>query len=127
MGGYGALHLGMKYHSIFSGISAHSSITDLADFQTFIDENYRDFLSSTVMEESAIINLAKKYREHLPPLRLDCGDQDRLIESNRRLHYELTDAKIDHIYEEFAGIHNYEYWTKHIANSFAFFQHLLNS
>jgi enterochelin esterase-like enzyme len=50
---------------------------------------------------------------------------DRLIESNRKLHQQLSDAEIEHIYEEFEGIHNYEYWTKHIADSFAFFQELL--
>lgn len=35
MGGFGALRLGMKFHDIFSGISAHSAITDLDDYQTF--------------------------------------------------------------------------------------------
>ncbi|MBK8503905.1 MAG: prolyl oligopeptidase family serine peptidase [Saprospiraceae bacterium] len=125
MGGYGALRLGMKYHEIFKGISAHSSITDLDDLQTFIDEDSRGPLSDDTIRQSAILTNAIKYQATLPPLRFDCGADDRLIESNRKLHQQLSDAGIEHIHEEFEGIHNYEYWTKHIADSFAYFQQFL--
>lgn len=124
MGGYGALRLGMKYHEIFDGISAHSAITDLDDLQTFIEEDSRAVLAAETIAASAIITNAVKYRDHVPPIRLDCGNEDRLIESNRRLHRQLNDAGIQHCYEEFEGVHNYEYWTKHIEDSFHFFQRL---
>jgi enterochelin esterase-like enzyme len=125
MGGYGALRLGMKYHKIFHGISAHSSITDLDDLQTFIDEDSRISLSDDTIKRSAIITNAVQYRKTLPPLRFDCGVNDRLIQSNRKLHQQLSDAEIGHIYQEFEGIHDYDYWTKHIADTFAYFQHLI--
>ncbi|NND33525.1 MAG: prolyl oligopeptidase family serine peptidase, partial [Saprospiraceae bacterium] len=86
MGGYGALRLGIKYHQIFSGISAHSSITDLDDFQTFIEEDIRSKISEQTIHESSVVYNALKYRDHLPPLRFDCGVEDQLIESNRSLH-----------------------------------------
>ena len=125
MGGYGALRLGIKYHRIFHSISAHSSITDLDDLQTFIDEDSKRPLSDETINQSAIIANAIQYRDTLPPLRFDCGKDDRLIESNRKLHQQLNTAKIKHVYQEFEGIHNYEYWSKHIADSFAYFQQLL--
>lgn len=122
MGGYGALRLGIKYHNIFAGISAHSAITDLDDLQTFIDEDIRTYLTSDTIKESTIIGSAIKYRDFLPPIRIDCGADDRLIESNRRLHRQLNEAGIHHLYEEFEGMHNYAYWSRHIGDSFAFFQ-----
>jgi enterochelin esterase-like enzyme len=124
MGGYGALHLGMKHHYFFSGISAHSSITDLNDLQTFIDEDIRQCLTKETIESSSIIDHAKKYRNNLPPLRFDCGTDDQLLDSNRRLHQALTEQKIDHLYQEFSGAHTYEYWTKHIEDSLIFFNSL---
>ncbi|MCB0670195.1 MAG: prolyl oligopeptidase family serine peptidase [Saprospiraceae bacterium] len=125
MGGYGALRLGMIYPDLFSGISAHSAITDLQDYQTFIDEDFHNYLSPELIEGASILDIAILNRSHLPPFRFDCGDQDRLIESNRRLNRQLTDAGIPHDYREFPGIHNYEYWTEHIADSISFFSKLM--
>ncbi|MCB0689486.1 MAG: prolyl oligopeptidase family serine peptidase, partial [Saprospiraceae bacterium] len=126
MGGYGALHLGIKHHQLFDGISAHSAITDLSDFQSFIDEQHQTFISPKNIQEARIIDYAQKFKENIPPLRFDCGVEDRLIESNRKLHKQLEQDQIDHKYEEFSGSHNYEYWTTHISRSFSFFQEIIN-
>ncbi len=124
MGGYGALRLGMKYPEKFAGISAHSAITNLDDLQSFIEENIRSKLSEEIIKKSSVISNAIAHRSNLPPLRMDCGTSDPLITSNRRLHEELNNAQINHLYEEFKGEHNYEYWTKHLRDSIEFFSSL---
>jgi enterochelin esterase-like enzyme len=57
----------------------------------------------------------------LPPLRLDCGRDDFLIEANRALHQRLHRAGIAHLYEEFPGGHDWSYWSRHLEDTLLFF------
>ena len=60
-------------------------------------------------------------KESLPPVRFDCGKDDLLIEHNRKLHKKLKNANINHIYQEFEGAHEWEYWQEHIKETLLFF------
>ena len=62
---------------------------------------------------------------HLPSIRFDCGKEDSLIEENRKLHQNLLHHGIDHIYEEFGGGHNWDYWGKNIVETLLFFNRLI--
>lgn len=120
MGGYGALRLGAKYTELYSGISAHSSITDFPQLAKFIDyelENYK----IAAQEERSALGWLLQNRGTLPPIRFDCGRDDLLIEENRELHRELTAANIPHDYDEFEGEHNWDYWTVHLRDTLKFF------
>ena len=66
--------------------------------------------------------MMKSHRAKLPPVRFDCGKEDLLIEPNRKLHTQLTEAGIAHTYEEFDGIHEWKYWEDHLADSLLFFE-----
>ncbi len=120
MGGFGALRLGVKYAENFRAISAHSAITDLKQMPLFVEEPLDRYLQEETSENSVWRMIAKN-NGSLPKLRFDCGTEDQLIKYNRTLHQQLSDAGIDHIYEEFGGGHEWEYWGQHIKDSLLFF------
>ena len=125
MGGYGALRLGAKYPNHFRGISALSSITNFEDWQRFMIE---DIAKMTVPEsEQSVFHFLSKNKAQLPPFRFDCGTEDLLLSSNRKLHEALLNAEIEHSYEEFPGGHEWSYWEAGLERSLLFFEALLNT
>ena len=120
MGGYGALRLGALHPELFSGISAHSSISDAMQMQGFVEETTAQF-DLVDGHPLQVLDCLKMNAHRLPPLRFDCGSDDRLIEYNRTLHRELESAGIPHTYEEFPGAHTWEYWHEHLADSLRLF------
>jgi len=123
MGGYGALRLGAKHAGKVRGISAHSAVTDISDFALFMDTDPLDFLSGPT-RDADIIYWLEQNKDTLPPIRLDCGTQDRLISSNRLFHTTLDARGIAHAYEEFQGGHNWTYWRENFYRSLRFFDNL---
>lgn len=123
MGGYGALRLGAKYGHRFKAISAHSSITDIVQMEQFIEEPINKFRPDA--GEENVFNVVSAHKENLPPLRFDCGTEDLLIDANRLLHQQLTQASIIHTYEEFEGAHEWSYWERHLIDSLLFFNSYL--
>jgi putative tributyrin esterase len=119
MGGYGALHLGAKYPTKFRAFSGHSSITDLAQLEGFL-EDFEGFSTEVQSQESVLESLLKN-KVSLSPFRFDCGREDILIDHNRLLHQALTKHQIPHQYQEFSGGHEWPYWEKHVADSLCFF------
>jgi putative tributyrin esterase len=123
MGGYGALRLGAKYPQQFRAISAHSAITAAAQFSQFV----RDMSAIEAVDEHDRDPLywLDRHRTQLPPLRLDCGLEDALLENNRELHRALTEKAIPHTFEIFPGGHDWGYWQQHLADSLLFFEKVL--
>lgn len=110
MGGFGAR---------FRGISAHSSITKLEHFEDFVEESIDCYRA--VEKEPNALSAILQYRDTLPPLRFDCGEQDSLLRANRDLHRALEEAKIAHSYQEFPGGHEWPYWEVQLEESLRFF------
>lgn len=125
MGGYGTLRLGALNARRYTALSAHSSVTDTADLQSFIlaGSDMFDLVEDAPL--SALDCLAS-HASRLPPLRFDCGLSDPLLASNRRLHQSLLDAGVPHLYEEFPGGHDWDYWRTHLAGSLRFFASVLS-
>jgi enterochelin esterase-like enzyme len=124
MGGYGALRLGMKYASRIQGISAHSSITKVEQLSQFIPFPAKSFQYAGKAEVD-LLHWAKMNKEHLPPIRFDCGTDDPLVQANRELDEALTHLGVPHVYEEFPGGHDWPYWTQHVRQTLAFCQRVL--
>ena len=124
MGGYGAMRLGMKYASRVQGISAHSSITQVAQLSQFIPFPVQAFQYAGEADTD-LLHWARTNLDHLPPLRFDCGTEDPLIEANRELHRALVRMSIPHDYQEFPGGHDWPYWTQHVCNTLAFCKRVL--
>jgi len=122
MGGYGAIRIGTLYSEIYRGISAHSSLTNVSELQDFVVENWSKGLKNQNFD--ALIDLIKRHRKTLPPLRFDCGKADGLFKANELLHQQLTEVKVSHQFEVFEGRHSWEYWSKYIQQTFHFFEKL---
>lgn len=119
MGGYGALLLGARFPTKFAAISGHSSITKLEQITQFVEEPLSEYSKYTALPN--VIDIIKLNRDRLPALRFDCGVADSLIEPNRLLHRQLEELNISHVYQEFAGGHEWVYWQTHLSKTFQFF------
>ena len=119
MGGFGAIRLGAKYSHFFSGISAHSSATEFSLLDQFMEGDVWSKLDPDKDDYSPIYWL-KKNKDSLPPFRFDCGVDDFLLDGNRELTKQLSEAGIDHIYEEFPGEHTWDYWQQHLKDTLSF-------
>lgn len=120
MGGYGALRLGAKYADRVAGIAAHSSVTSLADLETFLKGLPHGHEAAGV-DEADVMHWAKRTGDAMPPLRMDCGVADDLLESNRTLAAQLRAGGVTLDYAEFPGGHEWPYWAEHVRETFAFF------
>lgn len=112
MGGWGALHLGLKHHERFSSIWAHSS-------KIYWKENEAD---PTMLAEPGDLDLMSRV-ERLqaagtsPVVTFDCGVDDFLIDENRAFHAHLDQIGFDHTYREHPGAHTWDYWDDHVREA----------
>jgi putative tributyrin esterase len=119
MGGFGAMHLGGKYPDRYRAIAAHSSCTNIAQLAEFTPDDRSDCsMAETDTDAFAALSSAGSA---LPPLRIDCGTEDPLLDHNRILHSQLNDAKIPHIYTEYPGGHEWPYWRARVNETLAYF------
>ena len=123
MGGFGALKIGCRYHQLFKAVSVHSSIINIDQLPLFVEEDIDQYRQADKTGEDCLETIIK-YKNHLPPLRFDCGTGDELIFYNRQLHQQLQKAGIDHVYEEFPGGHQWSYWQQQVKNTLLFFASL---
>ena len=65
MGGFGALRLGVKHSDKFKAVSAHSSITDIAQMPLFVEESMDNYKQKDVHENS-VLGAIKKRKANLP-------------------------------------------------------------
>ncbi|MES2795634.1 MAG: alpha/beta hydrolase-fold protein [Bacteroidota bacterium] len=119
MGGYGAMRLGAKYPEKFKAFSGLSSITEFSQMKLFV-EDFEKLKVSVILETSVLREILNN-RTQLAPFRFDCGSDDLLIEANRKLHFDLLEKNVPHIYKENEGGHTWEYWSEHIKETLLFF------
>lgn len=124
MGGFGALRIGAKYGYKFKGMSGLSPITSLPQLKLFVQESLKSYVQQDVVNEDLLATF-KNYHYQLPATRFDCGSSDLLIKYNRELHQKMDREGIAHVYEEYTGGHDWNYWSEHIISSFRFFAGLL--
>src|SRR5262249_27768348 len=58
-------------------------------------------------------------RDKLPHICIDCGTEDRLIESNQAFLKVLMENKIPFTYAQSGGGHTGPYWTREVGHSMA--------
>jgi hypothetical protein len=61
----------------------------------------------------------KTPKDKLPHIYLDCGTEDRLIESQRAFVKLLDENKVAYTSGESAGAHNGQYWSRAVGISMA--------
>ena len=123
MGGFGALRLGAKYAARIGGISAHSPVTRLADLMQHVQQPLKEYLAAG-KRDTDILYWMRRNRAQLPPIRIDCGTEDALLDGNRAFHEALVKDRISHTYEEHPGGHDWVYWQQHVRATLRFVSRL---
>jgi S-formylglutathione hydrolase FrmB len=128
MGGYGAVKIGLKHHEMFASVNSHSGALAILR-EPFDGENIRDIGDELTRifgkaprggSEDPFGIVEKLDHGRIPALRIDCGKGDFLLDQNRAFHRHLESMRIVHEYEEFVGVHNWEYWDQHVQEAIAF-------
>lgn len=126
MGGYGAMKLALKHPDVFCAAVSHSGAVDFAarDFSGDSDwaREWRPVLGADAQGgPDDVFALAGQIdRAKLPALRIDCGVDDFLIDSNRAFHARLAALAIPHEYAEHPGGHDWRFWDRHILDTLHF-------
>ena len=123
MGGYGAIKLGLKYHSKFSiaaSMSGALGFLELPDSElgdpkgTFYISVHDAFgpQNSEARKANALPTLLEAAGADAPFLYLDCGTEDnaKLYAGNLKFRELLEQKKIPHEYRERPGIHDWDEW-----------------
>ncbi|MFT4255904.1 MAG: alpha/beta hydrolase-fold protein [Pseudoxanthomonas sp.] len=119
MGGFGALRLAGKHRRRFAAAAAHSTMTDLAQFDALLAESRAEW--SDDPRDASVLAALTAPGNPLPPLRFDCGRDDPFIDANRALHAALDARGIAHQYAEHDGGHEWPYWRTHLEDTLRFF------
>jgi len=140
MGGYGALRVALGYPDRFCSVHSHSGAVVRLDLSLtwkqakkdpvlrdyppdFLDELRRVFgrrPMGTRHDLLALIRTARRRHRRLPRIAIDCGTEDSLLAPNREFHRQLLDAKVPHLYREYPGNHDWDYWDQRIRDAIAF-------
>lgn len=107
IGGYGALRLGTRHGTQYAAVSAHSSLTDLADLYPLVAETPEQ-LEAELVDQPAVLEGSLQARPPLPALRFDCGTEDGRLAGSRAMYAALTRAGVAHTYGKFPGAHTWE-------------------
>lgn len=127
MGGYGAVKLALQHPDLFCSAVSHSGALAFAhkpfpkDGSIWTAEFSRIVGPEPTDGPNDIFALAEYLPvEKRPALRIDCGVDDFLIEDNRACHAHLETIGYAHEYDEYPGVHNWEYWDLHVREAIAF-------
>lgn len=120
MGGYGALINGLRYNGTFGCIGALSAAL-------FIEEKSSDKgkrLFETIFAGQEVENTDKDYNYlikkslqkgiSIPHIFLACGKQDFWADASEKFSVQLEKLKIEHIYIEDEGDHDWIFWNTYI-------------
>ena len=116
MGGYGALRLAALHPGRFRAAAAHSTVTNLDQLAT---------VTATALPDNTDLADLLSSAAGLPPIRFDCGLDDRFLPANRALAARLHAAGVPHVYEEHPGGHEWPYWTRRVQDTLRFFGDIL--
>lgn len=125
MGGYGAVKLGLKHHAMFGSVHAHSGAVGIMrdeDRMRQLAPEFQRIFGDTPRggPEDPFTLVERIDHGRIPPMRLDCGTDDFLLDQNRAFHAHLDALHIPHEYEEFPGGHDWAYWDTHVREAIRF-------
>ena len=120
MGGYGALTLTLRNPGCFNSVTSTSGFLDPLRLFNFVPDALDRMWGGDPSRQDPRVLLHEQSAADLPPLALDCGTEDHLIEQNRATHALLTELGVPHGYAEHAGGHDWDYWRDHLPDHLAF-------
>jgi putative tributyrin esterase len=124
MGGYGSVLFALKHPGSFAVVGSVSGAFDAPAGVEHVIPNLREstdrafgLTGSTTRRDNDIYSLlpsvlAVSKSASLPYFFLECGSQDSLLPSNRKLVEELSSKNVLYEYHEYPGAHTWEFWDK---------------
>lgn len=126
MGGYGAMHIGLRNPDDFKKAAALSGAVDVACMKPLWNSGdsplehvgmepnlyFKIFGDKEVVgSDSDLKVIVDKNIDELPEIYIACGTEDFLFEANQVFHDHLLDKDVKHYYEETPNhAHTWEYW-----------------
>lgn len=132
MGGYGAMRNGLKYSDTFGYIVSLSGALLVEDFPKRTNESplfmeRRDYAESCfgdldAMQESDMnpkwmVKKLKADGKEIPKVFMACGDQDSLLETNKKMAAFLQEQGVDVTFEVGPGNHEWDFWDTYIKKA----------
>ena len=144
MGGYGAISLALAYPDVFSAAASHSGVLSplymgphpyaapprYASTEAELKQNAADLWPAMVLAFGRDTTgwwprdpgrrAARSWsadRARMPALMLDVGVADPYVDESRDFHATLDRLGVRHVYAEWPGAHNWDYWRLHARES----------
>lgn len=116
MGGYSALHIGLRNPKIFGAIAGHSPAlrgNQIPDWFLYAKDR--------PAEKNDPVLLAAKLKQGTTRLWLDCGEGDSLKDGVEQMRKALKSNGWTVAYSSAAGAHNSDYWIPRMGEYLAFY------
>jgi S-formylglutathione hydrolase FrmB len=148
MGGYGAVKLALQFPDVFAAAASHSGVlsprligpnpfTLPPQYAARADTLLRlklpgptifgHDLSAWLDNDPAILaSRLEKTGRPMPAIYMDVGRSDPFLHENQAFDFELSRLGIRHEYHEYAGTHNWRFWSTHIPESLAWMDSAIN-
>lgn len=137
MGGYGALRIGLTYPDRFCSANSFSGAVGWGNWTAdgpespLMRKRYEEigpeleliFGKSPRGTNHDLVHLGARLARAgatLPEILIDCGTEDFLVEDNRHFHAAWTAAGVPHLYREFPGAHDWDYWEIRLPDALDF-------
>ncbi len=132
MGGYGALHIGLRFPERYAHIGSFSGCVDMA-FLLESAQNAPEVPETAVLQgafgkqlqlkaENDLFNLAKQVaalpQKEKPKLFCTCGKQDTgalMVEQNRRFQQHVQNLDLPAVFEYWDGVHEWNVWDRSLT------------
>ncbi|MBO4888947.1 MAG: esterase family protein [Firmicutes bacterium] len=123
MGGGGAVRLGLMYSDVFGKVAGLSPyLVSYEDFDPVgHGTNALKALDDVLMaRQASIFSFSMGGLVELPKMYLTIGTDDALLSENRQFHEMLEMASLPHIYKEYPGAHDWDFWNERLPELFEF-------
>lgn len=129
MGGFGAIHTGLKFPQTFGkmfGLSSALIINNIKGMKPGTKDGIADYdyyirtfgnlneLDTSENNPEYLIKKRQSSGEEIQPIFMACGTEDFLIDENHEFRDFLEEHNVNLCYKESSGIHDWKFWNEYI-------------
>lgn len=131
MGGYGSMRMALNYPerycaaASFSGaINIRREMKDYPEYAKLYEKIFGSLDGNQLKPENDLFYLAEKVKKEgkpIPRMYISCGIQDDMYPQSREFVKHMDKIGISYTYEEWDGIHDWEFWDESIKRALPWF------
>lgn len=131
MGGYGSMRMALNYPerycaaASFSGaINIRREMKDYPEYAKLYEKIFGSLDGNQLKPENDLFYLAEKIKKEgkpIPRMYISCGIQDDMYPQSREFVKHMDKIGISYTYEEWDGIHDWEFWDESIKRALPWF------